>query len=347
MTVHIIPIEPLEERYSAQWLKWFASEVQTMPLLPYSICDPSDYLTTGIGSTIKHGQFLDIIDTCQYKSKQLSILIDKMKFGRVVNGDTFLFLDGWFPGVELVAYIRDGLGLKVKFVALFHAGTYDPADFLTQKGMEVWGKHLENSWFALYDKIIVATQYHKDLLIKTRKIDPQKISVVFFPMKLDWLPALTPRNNLQVVFPHRLAPEKQPELFKELEELNTDQQLTFVCTKRITSSKKRYWEILRQSTFAVSTALQETWGIAMIESVLAGCIPIVPDRLSYSELYPSIFKYPGTKVDNVVELKYKLDCLKVQLSREPHLIATALSSLQQKFAVLGHTAIPTILSHCC
>ena len=37
-------------------------------------------------------------------------------------------------------------------------------------GENIW----KNSWFALYDKIIVATQYHKDLLIKTRSIDPQK-----------------------------------------------------------------------------------------------------------------------------------------------------------------------------
>lgn len=30
----------------------------------------------------------------------------------------------------------------------------------------------------------------------------------------------------------------------------------------------------------------------MMESVLCGCVPIVPDKLSYKELYPSEFKYP-------------------------------------------------------
>ena len=43
---------------------------------PYSICDPSDYLTHRLWIYNKTWTILDVIDTCQYKSKQLSILID-------------------------------------------------------------------------------------------------------------------------------------------------------------------------------------------------------------------------------------------------------------------------------
>ena len=46
-------------------------------------------------------------------------------------------------GLEMLAYVRDGLGLKFKIVGILHAGTYDPHDFLTQKGMASWGRPLE------------------------------------------------------------------------------------------------------------------------------------------------------------------------------------------------------------
>ena len=42
-----------------------------------------------------------------------------------------------------------------------------------------------------------------------------------------------------------------------------------------------------------SANLQETLGISCYEGALAGAIPLVPDRLSYSEMYMDEFKYPS------------------------------------------------------
>ena len=41
-----------------------------------------------------------------------------------------------------------------------------------------------------------------------------------------------------------------------------------------------------------SANLQETLGISPYEGALVGAIPMVPDRLSYSEMYDWEFKYP-------------------------------------------------------
>ena len=49
----------------------------------------------------------------------------------------------------------------------------------------------------------------------------------------------------------------------------------------------------------------------MMEGTLAGAIPIVPDRCSYSEMYLDVFKYPSewtSSFDNYQ--KYKHDLLK-------------------------------------
>lgn len=50
--------------------------------------------------------------------------------------------------------------------------------------------------------------------------------------------------------------------------------------------RDEYLELLLQSDVVVSTARHEFFGIAIVEAVSAGCVPLLPDRLSYPELVP-------------------------------------------------------------
>ena len=43
---------------------------------------------------------------------------------------------------------------------------------------------------------------------------------------------------------------------------------------------------LEQADVVVSTALQEFFGVAVVEAIAAGCFPVLPDRLSYPGLIP-------------------------------------------------------------
>lgn len=52
-------------------------------------------------------------------------------------------------------------------------------------------------------------------------------------------------------------------------------------------SRAMYVDLLGQSDVVVSTALQEFFGIAMIEAVVAGAVPLLPHRLSYPEIIPT------------------------------------------------------------
>jgi glycosyltransferase involved in cell wall biosynthesis len=47
-----------------------------------------------------------------------------------------------------------------------------------------------------------------------------------------------------------------------------------------------YRELLRQADIVVSTAIQEFFGIGVIEAMYCGCVPILPRRLSYPEILP-------------------------------------------------------------
>ena len=360
MTLRVIPIEPIEERYSAQWLKYFDEYFNQNTHLKVEMCkyEPYNYLYSGNVTKIVNGEFLDIVETNLYKSKQLQIICNDFKNNKIKSEDTFLFLDSWFPGLEMLAYIRDGLGIPFKIVGLLHAGTWDDHDFLTQKGMKIWARHLERSWLILMDRVCVATHFHKELIIKRCKdLHPnltdtaldQKIKVTGFPILQTYVKDVEKLNY--IVFPHRLAPEKNAWMFEQLRIQFYDycvahhkqfyKDWIFIKTKEYAHNKQMYYDLLNKSKVAISFADQETFGIAMLESALCGCYPIVPDKLSYSELYPEEFKFAlGTS--------YVKCCLEklIHIIENEDFYVESFRQLQEQIKTLGMNAIPNIITHC-
>ncbi len=76
------------------------------------------------------------------------------------------------------------------------------------------------------------------------------------------------------------------------------------------TSRLDYARLLAGCDVAVSTAQNEFFGIAMVESAYAGCFPLVPDRLAYPELYPPEMRYRTRE-----ELLWRLRALMVE---RPH-----------------------------
>jgi hypothetical protein len=56
-------------------------------------------------------------------------------------------------------------------------------------------------------------------------------------------------------------------------------------------SRRQYLSYLKQGDIIVSTARHEFYGISVIEAVRAGCMPLLPDGLSYPELFPRKYLY--------------------------------------------------------
>lgn len=48
----------------------------------------------------------------------------------------------------------------------------------------------------------------------------------------------------------------------------------------------RYRELVATSDVVVSCAVQENFGVGVVEAVAAGCVPVLPDRLAYPEIIP-------------------------------------------------------------
>jgi len=93
---------------------------------------------------------------------------------------------------------------------------------------------------------------------------------------------------------------EQPEIFQTTRQVLDDRIIHFGYV----DSREEYLDLLCRSDIVVSTALHEFYGISVIEAVRAGCFPLVPDRLSYMELFPTNFRYS----DDEFEVRL-IDCL--------------------------------------
>ena len=99
-----------------------------------------------------------------------------------------------------------------------------------------------------------------------------------------------PKRDL-ILFPHRIAPEKQVEIFRDL--ATHLPQYEFIVCQDQQLTKNEYHNLLGEAKMVFSANLQETLGISCYEGAVVDAIPMVPDRLSYTEMYYDAFKYPS------------------------------------------------------
>jgi hypothetical protein len=196
------------------------------------------------------------------------------------------------------------LGIPVVTHGLWHAGSYDPQDFLGRLvGDKPWVRHAEKSFFHAFDHNYFATDFHIELFCNEllesivglrENHDNNKIVRTGWPMEY-FQDTLAPYKGMKkrdmILFPHRIAPEKQVEIFRDL--ATHLPQYEFVVCQDTQLTKHEYHTLLGQAKMVFSANLQETLGISWYEGAVVDAIPMVPDRLSYSEMAFDTFKYPS------------------------------------------------------
>ena len=235
-----------------------------------------------------------------YKSTQIEKIARAFTNGEVKSGDHILFTDAWHPGIINIKYMSELLGIKVITHGLWHAGSYDPADFLGRLiGDPPWVRHAERSMFECFDHNYFATQFHIDLFKKSFAVADNKIVRTGWPMEY-MKETLEPFRGTEkrdlILFPHRIAPEKQPDIFRDLQKSLPEYE--FIVCQEQELTKDEYHNILGEAKIVFSANLQETLGISAYEGAIVDTFPLVPDRLSYTEMYPDDFKYPSEWTDS-------------------------------------------------
>ena len=326
MTIYIVDIEAVDTRYTKQWKDYLPRQLQH--------ATNNEVIVISGGETPQAttpGAFLNFGGTNVYKSKQLETIGEMFCNGKVKNGDYFLYTDAWNPTVIQLRYMAELLGVDIRIGGLWHAGSYDPHDFLGRLiGDAPWVRHAEKSMYCVYNDNFFATDFHIEMFVRTLfgpdnpweeddvadalAGECDKIKRVGWPMEylknsLDGYKGMEKRNL--ILFPHRIAPEKQLDIFLDLKEQLPEYE--FVVCQEQQLTKNEYHNLLGEAKLVFSANLQETLGISWYEGALVNAIPMVPDRLSYSEMALPEFKYPSAWTEDFNSYRVNRDRLVAQV----------------------------------
>jgi hypothetical protein len=307
--IYIVDLESVETRYTGQWKTHVPALLRKAGHNVNIISGPTD-----IPSATTPGAFLNFGGTNIYKARQVEQMGRLFCNGSVNPGDHFVFTDAWHPGIINLKYMSELLSIPVTTHGLWHAGSYDPQDFLGRLvGNKPWVRNAEKSFFSAFDHNYFATDFHIEMFIRNLLNDEmfenpwiedhiaealrgECSNIVRTGWPMEYMPDTLlmyknmPKRDL-ILFPHRIAPEKQVEIFRDLKEHLP--QYEFVICQDQQLTKNEYHNLLGEAKLVFSANLQETLGISWYEGAIVDAIPMVPDRLSYSEMALDTFKYPS------------------------------------------------------
>jgi hypothetical protein len=281
MTIFIVDIEAVDTRYTKQWKEYLPKQLRQAANEDVVVISGGE-----APQATTPGAFLNFGGTNVYKSKQLETIGEMFCKGQVADGDYFLYTDAWNPTVIQLKYMTELLGVDITIGGLWHAGSYDPQDFLGRLiGNKPWVRHAEQSMYECYDDNFFASEFHIDLFAESLDIDDDKTHRVGWPMEY-LKDSLVQYKGMEkrdlILFPHRVAPEKQVDIFRDLADRLP--QYEFVVCQDQELTKNEYHNLLGEAKMVFSANLQETLGISWYEGALVDAIPMMPDRLSYSEM---------------------------------------------------------------
>jgi glycosyltransferase involved in cell wall biosynthesis len=140
----------------------------------------------------------------------------------------------------------------------------------------------------------------KDLVIWNHRLQKQKNPWALFLLDQ------SVKNNIAVCTPEALSAAYSKEM-KQHENI-------FKYIIRDNGGKRdKYIDVLKKSEFVLSTSEHETWGNSVIEAVMHGATPILPDGklCSYKELFPKEFLYPQEWINKKQKPEIKKNNLKL------------------------------------
>ena len=339
--IFLVDLEAVETRYTGQWKTHVPALLRKAGHNVNIISGPTD-----IPSATTPGAFLNFGGTNIYKASQVEQMGRLFCNGSVHPGDHFIFTDAWHPGIINLKYMSELLNIPVTTHGLWHAGSYDPQDFLGRLvGAKPWVRHAEKSFFHSFDYNYFATEFHINMFTEHLFHDTltppnyytnqSKIVRTGWPMEYMQDTLLMyknmPKRDL-ILFPHRIAPEKQVEIFRDLK--HQLPQYEFVVCQDQQLTKNEYHNLLGEAKMVFSANLQETLGISWYEGAVVDAIPMVPDRLSYSEMALDTFKYPGKWTESFEAYKvYRPDICKTIIEHMEN-YRTRIPSLNKQVDIL-------------
>jgi len=239
--VVLLPLEPMEERYTAQWFRDFPNTLQRLGIAvtivtDHDIIKPNEAPPEMPVHQVTTGTVLDATGTIQWKMRQMSLFAT---YVRDFTGKdlTVLTMDLQHPGLESIRYMCQLRGIAVRVYGYLHASSYTTEDFAAP--MTAWMMPFEYAWINLCDRVFIGSKYHKEKVIRWRCRAPwewmDKFAIVRAPFTTPYTPEPDSSRPIDVIWPHRFDREKRPnkalDVFEDIKAKYPLSRLV-VCTSR-------------------------------------------------------------------------------------------------------------------
>lgn len=319
--LYYCPLESYPERYTQQlaaadfgWLEfnWRKAgiEYRRVPAATDGRNNP------GFVERIKDGKVLDGSLRSISALQQCVRLLEYAREGTLTDEDVIFFDDFWHPGISGLAYTLHQMNLRPKMYAHLYAQSVDEFDFTAP--MKQWIRPFEVGIGRVLDGVFVANTMLKELVNAGGISTPQKTHVtglIFDSESVAKQMDFTRDRLNTVIFSSRCDAEKNPLFFLKVARLVLAQDacVRFVfCTSRqkLTQdedinreiqkaaaehpnnilietglTKSEYYAILCSAKVQFNCADQDWVSYTLLESSVAGCLPVYPDTRSFPETF--------------------------------------------------------------
>lgn len=331
-TVYLIPIEPLEERYSASWYKNIPSALHDAQYNVEVI--EGDPLT----DVIETGSFLDMNSTVAYKSSQMRRIARKFYRNEVKPNSIFFVTDLEFWGIEAIRLLSQINKVPVQIVGFLHAASYTTEDAFSVA--EPYQKYTELGWLAAADLVLVGSQYHKRAIIERRiekyadkkdiPVLSAKISCSGNPLfKSDYAEFPDIQKRKKLILSNRFDYEKRPNISLNiayiLKKRHPDLEIVITTSSRTLRSnapwlveyanrleedkiltikdgltKEEYHRELASSSLFITNSIEENFGYCLVEACIYDVAALAPDYCSHREILNSNLDLLFTSEDDCI-----------------------------------------------
>ncbi len=297
----------------------------------------TSYLSTAVQTEVRYScEFTG--DTKPWKLQSLDPNII-LNFQHVLELDffnspsTIFFPEFWNPLIETARIYVNNYKKDVKLVALHHGSSHVNGDLMATSVGEDLSRHMEYSWLACLDYLLVGSRYAKDCIVKIHPEFESKIIVTYLPFdppkfieRKEYAEIIKPSGK--ILFPHRLSQDKNWEsVYNFIKYVLKRKDLYFttddfiVCTpiepryaiREMFSklgvsikaySRKQFHNQMYSCRYVYSDALQETFGYSVLEAFFSGCIPVLSQHPLYQEFfgYDMLFE-PDNHCDIIEKMK--------------------------------------------
>lgn len=292
MRIIFVPQYPTPNRYQEWWFWRFPEEFRKAGFEVITLGE--DYAKMMIHRRGGLDMFSPINMSIEFETEQVREYMNL----ELQEEDILFLADISFPGIFCSALYHKK---PKKCYAFCHATSLNHFDYFSTMCDSKFV--VETSHSTLFNKVFVATEYHK------KKLRWYNIVVTCLPNP-DHIPTF---ENEPKIYPLVSASRPSKQKVDTLLEKRVEERLKTPIVRKVTHTAEEYYKFLGQSQVLLITAFEDTFGYQIVDAINNGCIPIARNRYAYPELLDRNYLYDTE--DELVNLLERAMWGKLQFPR--------------------------------